>query len=188
MTDPGSRTTCVRSCGRRCRESVRGAGHWVWGHDVRYGVKSDHSACMVLACQFGDGYRKSVLGVASQQALAGECLARASPTLVSTCCSVWPGFAPAGEAPSTWLRTGLLFRQKASKPVTPRLASWEGRDAGLRRAGQLAESILSHVEGLTHGPPAEESVPPVGQTAGVEPWKTNLSGTYMTERGTLYSV
>jgi len=59
--------------------------------------------------------------------------------------------------------------QKAPKPLTPRPASWEGRDAGLRRADQLAESILSLVEGLTQGPPADESVPPLGQTAGVGP-------------------
>ena len=137
---------------------------------------------MVLAIQLDDVYRKSILG------FAGERLARVSPTLVSTCCSVWPGFAPAGEAPSTWLRTGLLFRQKGPKPLTPRLASWEGRDAGLRRADQLAEPVLSLIEGLTQGPPADESVPPLGQTAGVEPWETNLSGTHMNERGTLYSV
>ena len=72
--------------------------------------------------------------------------------------------------------------------MTPRLASWEGRDASLSRADQFAESILSYVEGLTQGPPADESVPPLGQTAGVEPWETNLSGTHMNERGTLYSV
>ncbi|PJA77944.1 MAG: hypothetical protein CO149_06770 [Nitrospirae bacterium CG_4_9_14_3_um_filter_51_5] len=61
------------------------------------------------------------------------------------------------------------MEQKAPKPLTPRPASWEGRDAGLRRADQLAESILSLVEGLTQGPPADESVPPLGQTAGVGP-------------------
>ena len=132
--------------------------------------KADHSEFMVLAIQLDDVYRKSILG------FAGERLARVSPTLVSTCCSVWPGFAPAGEAPSTWLRTGLLFRQKGPKPLTPRLASWEGRDASLRRAAQLAEPVLSLIEGLTQGPPADENVPPVGQTAGVEPWGKNLSG------------
>ena len=62
-----------------------------------------------------------------------------------------PGFAPAGEA--------LLFRQKDPKPLTPRLASLERTNANFRRAGQLA--------GLTQGPPAEESVPPLGQTEGV---------------------
>ena len=130
---------------------------------------------MVLAIQLDDVYRKSILG------FAGERLARVFATFVSTGSSVWPGFAPAGEAPSTWLRTGLLFRQKGPKPLTPRLASWEGRDASLRRADQLAEPVLSLIEGLTHGPPADESVPSVGQTAGVGPWETNLSGTHIKE-------
>ena len=39
---------------------------------------------MVLALQLDDVYRESILGVASKQALAGERLARVSPTLVST--------------------------------------------------------------------------------------------------------
>jgi hypothetical protein len=60
------------------------------------------------------------------------------------------GFGPAGEA--------LLFRQKAPKPLTPRPASLERTDASLRRADQLAP--------LKQGPPADESVPPLGQTAG----------------------
>ncbi len=62
-----------------------------------------------------------------------------------------PGFAPAGEA--------LLFRQKDPKPLTPRLALGERTDASLKRAVQLA--------GLKQGPPAEKSVPPLGQPAGV---------------------
>jgi hypothetical protein len=81
--------------------------------------------------------------------------------------SVLPGFAPAGEA--------LLFRQKGPKPMTPRLASIDRMDANLRRTDQLAP--------LKQGPPAEESVPPLGQTAGVEPRKTNLSMTDIKERG-----
>ena len=76
------------------------------------------------------------------------------PTHASMGFSVLPGFAPAGEA--------LLFRQKAPKPVTPRLALLEGTDASLRRADQLAP--------LKQGPPPDKSVPPVGQTAGVGPW------------------
>jgi hypothetical protein len=93
---------------------------------------------------------------------------------------VLPGFAPAGEA--------LLFRQKAPKPLTPRLVLLDRTDASLRRAGQLAEPVLSLVEGLKQGPPADESVPPLDQTAGVEPWETNISVTHMKERGALYSV
>ncbi len=41
-------------------------------------------------------------------------------------------------------------------------------DARLKRADQLAEPVLSFGEGLTQGPPADESVPPLGQTAGVK--------------------
>jgi len=53
--------------------------------------------------------------------------------------------------------------------VTSHLASWERTDARLRRAGQLAEPVLSLAEGLKQGPPIDESVPPLGQTAGVGP-------------------
>ena len=112
-------------------------------------------------------------GGCQEKGLAGECLARVSPTLVSTCYSVLPGFAPAGEV--------LLLGQKAPKPVTPRLATWERTDASLRRADPLAESILSYVEGLKQGQPADESVPPLSQTAGVGPRETNLSRTHMKE-------
>jgi hypothetical protein len=125
---------------------------------------------MVLALQLDDVYQKSISGVSSKKTLADERIARVFPTLVSTWCSVLPGFAPAGEA--------LLFRQKAPKPVTPRLTSLERRDASLRRADQLAP--------LKQGPPADESVPPLGQTEGVGPGETNLSLTPMKERGTIY--
>ena len=78
-----------------------------------------------------------------------------------------PGFAPAGEA--------LLFRQKAQKPMAPRPASIKKRrDARLRRADQLAP--------LIQGPPADESVPPLGQTAGVGADETTISVTPMEER------
>jgi hypothetical protein len=53
-------------------------------------------------------------------------------------------------------------------------------DASLRRADQLAP--------LKQGPPADESVPPLDQTAGVELWETNISVTHMEERKALYSV
>ena len=112
------------------------------------------------------------LGFASKKALGGKRIALVNPTLVSTWFSVLPGFAPAGEA--------LLFRQKAPKPLTPRLVSLERMDASLRRADQLAP--------LKQGPPADESVPPLGQTAGVRPWETNKSVPHMKERETIYSV
>jgi hypothetical protein len=70
-----------------------------------------------------------------------------------------PGFVPAAEL--------LLFRQKDPKPLTPRLARSEGKTADLRRADQLAELVLSLVEGLKQGPPADKNFPPLGQTAGV---------------------
>ena len=73
------------------------------------------------------------------------------PSLSCPRFSVLPGFALAGEA--------LLFQQKAPKPLTPRLALGERTDASLGRADQLAP--------LKQGPPADESVPPLSQTAGV---------------------
>ena len=81
-----------------------------------------------------------------------------------------PGFAPAGEA--------LLFRQKAPKPLTPRLASLKRRDARLRRADQLAP--------LKQGPPADESVPPEAQTAGIGPLDKPFKDS--DERGAIYTV
>ena len=88
-----------------------------------------------------------------------------------------PGFAPAGEVVAWRVPKGATFvvEQKDPKPLTPRLASWERTDVNLRRADQLAESILSHVEGIKQGPPTEERVPPLGRTAGVGTWETNLS-------------
>ncbi len=62
-----------------------------------------------------------------------------------------PGVGPAAEV--------LLFRQKDPKPLTPRLARSEGKDASLRSADQLAA--------LKQGPPADKSFPPLGQTAGI---------------------
>ena len=44
----------------------------------------DHSECMVLALQLYDVYRKSILGVASNTALAGELIALVDLTFVST--------------------------------------------------------------------------------------------------------
>jgi hypothetical protein len=55
----------------------------------------------------------------------------------------------------------------------------------LRRAGHLAELILSLIEGLTQGPPTDESVPPLGQLAGVGPWETTIAGIQMKEEGTI---
>ena len=74
----------------------------------------------------------------------------------------------------------LYVEQKAPTPLTARLASLEGTDASLRRAAHLAP--------LTQGTPADESVPPLGQTAGVGPWEANISVTHMKEGGAIYFV
>jgi hypothetical protein len=127
---------------------------------------------MVLVLQLYDVYRGSILGFARAKVLAVEQIALAPPIIVSTEFSVLPGFAPAGEA--------LLFWQKDPKPLTSHLALLERTDASLRRADKLAA--------LKQGPPADESVPPLGQTAGVGLWKTNKSVPHMKERETIYSV
>ena len=64
-----------------------------------------------------------------------------------------PGFGPAAEV--------LLVWQKDPKPLTPRLASLERRDANEWRADQLAS--------LKQGPLTAARVPSWGQTAGVGP-------------------
>ena len=115
---------------------------------------------------------RCVSGIHLKKALGGERITLVNPTLESRGFSVRPGFAPAGEA--------LLFRQKAPKPLTPRLVALERTDASLRRADQLAP--------LKQGPPADKSVPPLDQTAGVEIWETNILVTHMKERGALYYV
>ena len=51
--------------------------------------------------------------------------------------------------------------------MTPRQASSNGADASFRIADQLAELVLSLIEGLKQGPRDDESVRPRGQTAGV---------------------
>ena len=117
------------------------------------GVFGDHTEFMVLALQVYDAYQESIIGLASKKALGGERFTLVSPTPESRGFSVLPGFASAGEL--------LFFREKDPKPLTPRLASLERTYANLQRADQLAP--------LTQGPPADMSVPPLGQTAGVGP-------------------
>ena len=62
-----------------------------------------------------------------------------------------PGFGPAAEA--------LFLREKDPKPVKPCLPIWDGTDANLRKADQLAT--------LRQGLPIDSSVRPGGQPAGV---------------------
>jgi hypothetical protein len=80
---------------------------------------------------------KSLLFFLIKKALAGDRIVMISPRSRIHALFCVAGFPPAVEP--------LLFRQKWPKPVTPRLASKEGRDANLRRAAQLA--------GLKQGPP-----------------------------------
>ena len=68
----------------------------------------------------------------------------------------------------------LCVEQKDPKPWTPRPASSKEADASHRRATQLAELVLSLVEGLKQGPPVHQSVHQEGQTAGVG-WKEEAS-------------
>lgn len=51
--------------------------------------------------------------------------------------------------------------------MTPSLATSDRADASIRRAAQLAEPVLSFVEGLGQGLPIGSSVRPRGQEAGV---------------------
>ena len=64
-----------------------------------------------------------------------------------------PGFVPADE--------DLFFREKDPKPLTPCSVISDWTDANFGRADQLAESILSYVEGLKQGPPTFEEHPPI---------------------------
>jgi len=119
----------------------------------------DHTEFMVLVLQLYDFYREPILGFASQKVLADERIPLVSPTLVSTCFSVLPGFAPASEA--------LLFRQKDPKPLTPRPASSDKSNAGHGRAGQLAV--------LKQGPPVNRNVRLWDRAAGAGQGKKDLN-------------
>jgi hypothetical protein len=52
------------------------------------------------------------------------------------------------------------------------LIGWDWRR--LRSADQLAESVLSFVEGLRQGPPSDKSVHPHGRAAGIGPWAKDV--------------
>ena len=103
-----------------------------------------------------------------------------------------PGFGPAAELVVWRIPKGATFVVEGKGPnngralrdapcnLTPRPASLKRTDASLGRAVQLAT--------LKQGPPTDESVPHLGQTAGVGPWETNISVTHMKESETTYSV
>ena len=104
------------------------------------------------------------------------------PSFTSTGFPVLPGFGPAAELVAWHVPKGatIVVEEKDPKPVTPHLPLLERTDADLRRAGQLAA--------LKQSPPVDESVPPLGQTAGVGTWETNILLTQMKETETIYSV
>ena len=73
--------------------------------------------------------------------------------------------------------------------MTPRPASFNEMNAKHgRAASQLAEPVLSLIEGLKQGSPAHESVHPEGLAAGVGHWGMNISGILLKECGTIHSV
>jgi len=90
-----------------------------------------------------------------------------------------PGFGPAAKLVAWHVPKGVPFVVSAKGPnngralrdapckLTPRPASSNAANASLRRADQFAEPGLSLAEGLKQGPPADESVPPLDQTAGI---------------------
>ncbi len=76
------------------------------------------------------------------------------------------GFRPGGRA------TFVSAKVAKTSDAPSGLMEEEGRT--LRRADQLAR--------LKQGPLADKSVPPLGQPAGVEPYKTNLFNAGLMER------
>ena len=106
------------------------------------GKFGDHSEFMVLALQLYDEYQKFILGVGS---------GRFMPRTYVPSSHVSVMFCVAGFRPG---RRGPFVPEKVPKPVTPRPASLERRDASLRRADQLAS--------LKQGPPMFEERPPIG--------------------------
>ncbi|MGP0591299.1 hypothetical protein ACTRXD_02005 [Nitrospira sp. T9] len=80
-----------------------------------------------------------------------------------------PGFVPAAEVLLFWQKkpsSGRAHRDALCKG-TRRPASSEGTDANYGRAGQLAEPVLSFIEGLKQCSPVHESVHPWVRPAGV---------------------
>ena len=128
---------------------------------------------MVLVLQLDDVYRGSILGFATQKMLAVKRIALVPPNH-----RVNRVFCVAGFRPG---RRGPFVPAKGPKTIdAPCLASLVRMDANLGRADQLAS--------LKQGPPTDESVPPLSQTAGVGPWETNISVTHMKNSGTIYFV
>ena len=76
----------------------------------------DHTEFIVLVLQLYDVYREPILGFASQKVLADERIALVSPIIVSTCFSVWPGFAPAGELVAWRVSKGATFVMEQKGP------------------------------------------------------------------------
>jgi len=96
---------------------------------------------MILVSQFWGVYRISIFGFGHEQILPGKPIPLVPPIIVWTGFSVLPGFGPAAEVPSAWLRTGLFFRKKDAKPLTPSLPHSMGRT---RIWGERANSLHSN--------------------------------------------
>ena len=86
-------------------------------------------------------------------------------------------FCVAGFRPG---RRGPFVPEKGTKTIDA--------PSGLIGADGRQSEEGAHLAPLTQGPAADESVPPLGQTAGVGPWETTLLGTLMNKRGALYSA
>ena len=98
-----------------------------------------------------------------------------------------PDFAPAGEAYFGETQDRLFVSAKDPKTIDAPSGLMRGDDVSLWKVDQLAEPVLSFIEGLKQGPPADESIPPLGQTAGVGQWGRTFQG-LMKVRGSRYLV
>jgi hypothetical protein len=80
------------------------------------------------------------------------------------------GFRPGGRSFAWGVPKGATFVLEAKVDKTNDAQSGLIRCVGrrLRRADQLAEPVLSRLEGLRQGMPIDKSVRPKGRTAGVE--------------------
>ncbi len=109
----------------------------------------------------------------SQKILVCERIALVSPNHSDIVLFCIAGFRPG--------RRGPFVLAKGPKTIDAQSGLMgSGGTPSFRRASQLAP--------LKQGPPAEKSVPPLDQTAGVELWETNISVTPMKEGKVLCSV
>jgi len=79
-------------------------------------IFSDYTEYTVLALPHYDVFRESLLWVARYKPLVGEYVALVSPTLVSQCLSVLPGFGPAAEVAPWRVPKGATVVVEAKGP------------------------------------------------------------------------